>query len=55
MTKEVVTSFRVDAELWKKARIHAIENDVTMKKLIEILLRTELRENKLKEKLRGNE
>ena len=57
MAKDVVTSFRVDAQLWKKARIYAIENGLTMKKLIETLLRMELKENRIKEKVRinGNE
>lgn len=54
MTRDVVTSFRVDAELWKKARIHAIENGITMKKLIETLLRMELKEKRIRE-LKGNE
>ena len=49
MTRDVVTSFRVDAGLWKKARIYAIENWITMKKLIETLLRMELKENKIRE------
>jgi hypothetical protein len=60
MAKDVVTSFRVDGDLWKKARIYAIENGVTMKELIESLLRIELKENKVKKMLReggehGNE
>jgi len=55
MAKDVVTSFRVDAQLWKNARIYAIENNLTMKKLIETLLRTELKENRIKEKIRKGE
>jgi len=55
MAKEVVTSFRVDAKLWKKARIYAIQNEISMKKLIETLLRLELRENRIKEKLEKGE
>lgn len=54
VTRDVVTSFRVDAELWKKARIYAIENGITMKKLIETLLRMELKENRIRE-LKENE
>lgn len=54
MTKDVVTSFRVDANLWKKARIYAIENGITMKMLIETLLKMELREKRIKE-LKANE
>ena len=55
MAKDVVTSFRVNEDLWKKARIHAIENGITMKELIESLLRTELKENKVKKVLREGE
>jgi len=54
MTRDVITSFRVDAELWKKARIYAIENEMTMKKLIETLLKMELKEKRIRE-LKGNE
>jgi len=55
MNKDVVTSFRVDAELWKHARIYAIENGLTMKQLIENLLRLELKENRIKAKLNKGE
>lgn len=55
MGKDVVTSFRVDEQLWKKARIYAIENGVTMKKLLETLLRMELKENTIRKELKGNE
>ena len=55
MGKDIVTSFRVDEQLWRKARIYAIENGLTMKKLLEALLRMELKENRIKEKLRKGE
>ena len=55
MGKDIVTSFRVDEQLWKKARIYAIENGLTMKKLLEMLLRIELKENKIKEKMKEGE
>lgn len=48
MGKDVVTSFRVDADLWKKARIYAIKNGITMKALLENLLRQELEEQRLR-------
>ena len=51
MTEDVVTSFRVDAELWRKARIYAIENGLTMKKLLETLLKIELKENRIKQRM----
>ena len=47
MPRDVVTSFRIDEDLWKKARIYAIENGVTMGEFIERLLRMELEEHKL--------
>lgn len=46
-----MTSFRVDEELWHKARVYAVENKMTVKELIENLLRLELKENMVKEKL----
>lgn len=55
MAKDIVTSFRVDEQLWRNARIYAIKNGLTMKKLLETLLRMELKENRIKEKLRKGE
>lgn len=49
MGKDIVTSFRVNEELWKRTRIYALENDMTVKKLMESLLNMELKEKKLKE------
>jgi len=46
--KEIVTSFRVDEDLWKEARIYAIENGMTMKQLIENILRKEVAKGKSK-------
>jgi len=43
---KVVTSIRVDDELWKKARIHAIQNDETVTDLLERLLSKELQRRK---------
>ena len=54
MGKDVVTSFRVDEDLWREARIYAIQNKMTMKKLIDTLLRMELKEKRIKE-LKENE
>lgn len=53
MGKDIVTSFRVDEDLWKRARIYAIENGLTMKKLIETLLRMELEERRIEQKLKS--
>ncbi len=51
MGEDVVTSLRVNEELWKKARIYAIENGLTMKKLLETLLEMELKEQRIKKML----
>lgn len=45
---KVVTSIRVDDELWKKAKIHAIENNETVTDMLERLLKKEL-DRKMKE------
>lgn len=55
MEKDVVTSFRVDEELWHKARVYAVENRMTIKELIENLLKMELKENTVKKKLAKGE
>lgn len=39
----VVTSIRVDDELWKEAKIYAIRKGVSLTELIEGLLRKELK------------
>ena len=39
---QTVTSVRVDEELWKKAKIHAIRKGITLTALLEELLRNEL-------------
>ena len=43
---KVVTSVRVDDELWKKAKIHAIEKGETMTDMLERLLKEELQRRK---------
>jgi len=42
MAEDVVTSLRIDRELWKKAKRLALDRDMTMRELIESLLRREL-------------
>jgi negative regulator of replication initiation len=39
---KMVTSFRVDDGLWKKAKIHAIENGESMTDMMERLLKKEV-------------
>jgi predicted DNA-binding ribbon-helix-helix protein len=50
MSKQIVTSIRVEEELWKEAKIHAIRKGMTVTELLEKLLTEELapkkRENK---------
>lgn len=48
----MVTSFRVDAELWKEAKIYAIKNEITIKELLEILLKMELEEKRIMKELK---
>jgi hypothetical protein len=50
MKKDIVISIRIDREVWRKARIYAIENDKTMKELIETLLKKELKEKRIRQK-----
>ena len=51
MSRQVVTSIRVDEDLWKEAKKYAIDADITLAELVEKLLKQELargtrRENK---------
>lgn len=41
--KEIVTSLRVDVELWKEAKIEAIKRGVTLGKIVDKALRCELK------------
>jgi post-segregation antitoxin (ccd killing protein) len=42
VAKRILTSVRVDEELWRKAKIHAIENRLTLTELVETALSKEL-------------
>jgi len=46
MAKQATTSIRVNEELWKQAKIHAIENGETLTGLLERLLKQELERRK---------
>lgn len=46
MGKEVVTSIRIDEDLWKEVKIHAVKESMTLKELLERLLREELKRTK---------
>ena len=52
MSNDIITSFRVDSELWKKARIYAVEHEITIRNFIERLIRLELEERRLEERLK---
>ncbi len=56
MAKDLITSFRIDSDLWKKARIYALENGISAKDLVETLIKRELEERKIeKQKRRGQD
>ena len=42
MAKKIVTSIKVDQELWKEAKIFAAKNDITLTELLNKALRKEL-------------
>jgi len=47
MTKDrIVTSVRIDAALWKEAKIEAIRRGTTLASLLDKAIRNELRRNK---------
>jgi len=41
--KQVVTSLRVDPELWKLAKIEAVKRGATLGQIVDIALRNELK------------
>jgi predicted DNA-binding ribbon-helix-helix protein len=49
--RDVVTSFRVDEELWREVRAYAVRHGITVKQLIEFLLKKELEENRVLKEL----
>ncbi len=48
MSKQIVTSIRVDEELWKQAKIYSIKKGLTLAELLNRLIRNELEKNKQK-------
>lgn len=42
MAEKMVTSIKVDKELWKDAKIHAIRNEMTLYEFLEQALRNKL-------------
>jgi len=45
-SKETVTSIRVDEELWKEAKIHAIKKGMTLAEFLNELIRKELEKDR---------
>jgi predicted DNA-binding ribbon-helix-helix protein len=43
MTERFVTSLRIDKNIWKEAKKHAIEKETTIGELIEKLIKKELK------------
>jgi predicted transcriptional regulator len=43
---KMVTSIRIDDDLWKRVKIHAIENDETLTDMVERLLKKEINRQK---------
>ena len=43
--QQIVTSIRIDDQLWKAARIYAISKGITLTEFMEKLLRQELEKN----------
>jgi predicted DNA-binding ribbon-helix-helix protein len=50
MSKQIVTSIRVQEELWKEAKIYAIRKGMTVTELLERLLTEELSQKKRENK-----
>ena len=48
--KQIVTSLRVDHELWKKAKMEAIRNDMTLANLLEEAIEDWIRNKNPEEK-----
>lgn len=43
MAKQVVTSIRVDEDVWKEAKIYAIRSGITISELLDRLLKEKLK------------
>ena len=46
MGKKVVTSIKIDEDIWKKAKIEAIKRETTVAELLNKALEQELRKSK---------
>lgn len=52
MSKDMVTSLRINFDLWKRARIYSIENNISVKQLLETLIERELKEKRIEKELK---
>jgi predicted HicB family RNase H-like nuclease len=50
--KQLVTSLRIDPEIWKEAKVAAIQNDITLTQLVEEAINCWI-EEKAKEKTKA--
>ena len=48
--KQIVTSFRIDSDLWKEAKIQAIRKDITLAELVEEAISLWMQEKVAEEK-----
>jgi predicted HicB family RNase H-like nuclease len=48
--KQLVTSLRIDSEVWKEAKVAAIQNDMTLTQLIEEAINCWITQKQAKEK-----
>ena len=46
VSKQIVTSIRVDEDIWKEAKKYAIDADISLAELVEKLLKEELERRK---------
>jgi hypothetical protein len=44
--KQLVTSLRIDPEIWKQARVEAIQHDITLTQLVEEAINCWIKEKK---------
>lgn len=44
MSEDIITSLRIDKELWKRAKKYAIDHDMSIREFIEKLIREKLDE-----------
>jgi predicted HicB family RNase H-like nuclease len=48
--KQLVTSLRIDPEIWKEAKVAAIQNDITLTQLVEEAINCWIKQQQAKER-----